>query len=1199
MASIVLGVGAAAVGKGLSAAGAAFVTGVATAVGGYIDTAYIYPALFGDEGSREPRYGSVSVQTADEGSPIYATFGKTIRVPALLLYASEFREVPRTQRVGKRRQPAPSSFYVDVSLGFGKSYPATEGGLSAIKAILADSRPILDKRDPITADTVFETQGTGSSKDAGVILDFHSGGSWRVSNVGIGREFFSNSFLLRTTPELGDIVQVTRTRVFTESDGIQSYDVAYEMTFSAPHGKRPGSGFMVRFESYAAPYKWAYMTADVSRPNVAIMPWTELPGYGLRLVTPPPNRNFRPGGIGSEDQAPIITNEPVRVAESNPDGDPLQNLLSFDVGERVTFKRGGSTLPMFDNRVQAIRGGFDGIQSLQYKDTFTGLWFDASAGDSIQLTQNRIPYDLNVIEGGASDVELPYEADGVAFQEASPLLSDWIIGNPVPGFRDMATAQISNCNVSSYGSRLPNFEAIIESSRDTVAEVLRDICVDCGLTDAQIDTSDLPSETVSGYRYSGVVDARQKLQPLLLVHDVVVQHNQGALRFLKRSDSTVITVDGDDLIPTQSGDRIVLKRREGQRPARSVSINFLDANNNLEPGSWSDSSSGSLAESGEDIVMNLNCVMSADQAKAIAKRVIRDASYAGWEASLSLPWAFSEIQENDIISVMVDSIQYRIRVQRIDYGEQLELIISGFTEPELPDSPVIAPASLGASTEGQRVPARQWIDAVVWRGVDWQTGKFRSDRLFCAAGSRSSEGSFNGASVFISSDAGSTWRLADFINAKTAIGRVDAPVLPLRSASSGDWEPDSSVAVNLVDGEMESITEKEARGGGSNLALLGDEVVSFRDAERLIGGDYLLSGFVRGIGGSGAGNHTTRERFVLLGDSVRRVDLKPSEVDHPIRVRVVAAGASIDDGIEFTFDGLTGGSEPPIPTGTAPPLGARNVLGFQATDAGDSVLLSWLPTDGAELYEIRTGTAWLGARVIGRTNSTNYSWMAPRTGTINFQIRARFPGGLWSPSVATASISFAGADATAVDTETAPLPGTVGGSGVDAAESSGLVTINSDAYEGTWTQSQIDAGSVALRYWTIDWEGYATDSRTVGELPDIIPATYEGQKWTGEGRFGDEDAPGVGDWTTPADYPLAVENYPNLRGYGVAGTPGDPTQVVIEARFDDTGAGSWTSWLPFEPQWRTSQKMQARMKLRRVGDHMQQTISRFRIQARS
>lgn len=92
--------GTAAIAFGITAG--AIGTAVGAAVGGYLDSQYIIPALFskGDQSYVGPRIDDLSIQTASEGSPIKRVYGVKNKVAGTVIWISDLIEESTTQSSG-------------------------------------------------------------------------------------------------------------------------------------------------------------------------------------------------------------------------------------------------------------------------------------------------------------------------------------------------------------------------------------------------------------------------------------------------------------------------------------------------------------------------------------------------------------------------------------------------------------------------------------------------------------------------------------------------------------------------------------------------------------------------------------------------------------------------------------------------------------------------------------------------------------------------------------------------------------------------------------------------------------------------------------------------------------------------------------------------------------------------------------------
>lgn len=138
-----------------SAIGGTFLGLSAAAIGGavgglfgsFIDSQFIFPALFGQNTSfTGPRVDDLSVQTASEGSPIRVPYGKHNRFAGTVIWVSDLIEVVTTdeQDVGGKGggggtiSQTTYNYYVDIAVA------VCSGPIHSIKKIMADSKVIYE-----------------------------------------------------------------------------------------------------------------------------------------------------------------------------------------------------------------------------------------------------------------------------------------------------------------------------------------------------------------------------------------------------------------------------------------------------------------------------------------------------------------------------------------------------------------------------------------------------------------------------------------------------------------------------------------------------------------------------------------------------------------------------------------------------------------------------------------------------------------------------------------------------------------------------------------------------------------------------------------------------------------------------------------------------------------------------------------------
>jgi len=127
------------------------------------------------------------------------------------------------------------------------------------------------------------------------------------------------------------------------------------------------------------------------------------------------------------------------------------------------------------------------------------------------------------------------------------------------------------------------------------------------------------------------------------------------------------------------------------------------------------------------------------------------------------------------------------------------------------------------------------------------------------------------------------------------------------TANPWTWDETNKVQIALTQGTLDSKTALEVLNW-TNVALLGDEIIQWRNATVLASGLYELSGLLRGRRGTewATGTHTMGERFVLLSDDgVYRAPLPATEINKTAYYKGIPDGGNWDDAPSnpFVFKG--------------------------------------------------------------------------------------------------------------------------------------------------------------------------------------------------------------------------------------------------------------------------------------------------------
>lgn len=150
--------------------------------------------------------------------------------------------------------------------------------------------------------------------------------------------------------------------------------------------------------------------------------------------------------------------------------------------------------------------------------------------------------------------------------------------------------------------------------------------------------------------------------------------------------------------------------------------------------------------------------------------------------------------------------------------------------------------------------------------------------------------------------------------------------------SQNGWDLSSSCEILMNNGSLFSVTE-ELQLHGKNLALIGNEVCSFRTVEITAAGTTKISKLLRGLRGTEPSvvTHDIGSRFILLQrPNLVFIPLDASLLGATIYFKAVYPGHDLDDVIPVTHEYLASNLQPVSPT---------NVIGKRK--ANGDVRITW------------------------------------------------------------------------------------------------------------------------------------------------------------------------------------------------------------------------------------------------------------------
>lgn len=506
--------------------------------------------------------------------------------------------------------------------------------------------------------------------------------------------------------------------------------------------------------------------------------------------------------------------------------------------------------------------------------------------------------------------------------------------------------------VSKYAEADPLDLTEVNPGSIRLSEIVRDQCLRAGLTDYQIDVSEL-TDFVLGYVVGRQGSARQAIDQLRSAYFFDAVESGDIIKFVKRGHDPVATIPVDDLGASEDGGAVLMDHQRRQETELPATVNVVYSARSADYQNGTQISKRLTTRSEQEVTVELGIVMGDTKALQVADALLYDAWASRTTRILKVTRKWAHIEPTDVILVEDnEGFTYRLFVKdKTEDGGVITLECQdqdqsayqppdGFDSDD-PDNSNIVPSNPGPKPPGsgpggvvyQGPTKLLLLDLPLLQESDTELGYY-----VAATGYRPE---WRGAFVYRSDDGGANYvEKAEITNAVT-MGYAQTA---LGAFTGGNLIDEiNSVDVRMHTGSLATITRSQLLNNG-NVAALGREIIQFMRADLIAADRYRLSGLLRGRLGTEQhiGTHDVDDILVML---------EPSKI-----YRVAESDALVNT--EALYKAVTYGD----------PLTAASVIAF--TDTGVSakalsvVHLAAVPIDGGQ-YRLkwtrraRYGRDWL------------------------------------------------------------------------------------------------------------------------------------------------------------------------------------------------------------------------------------------------
>ncbi len=392
-----------------------------------------------------------------------------------------------------------------------------------------------------------------------------------------------------------------------------------------------------------------------------------------------------------------------------------------------------------------------------------------------------------------------------------------------------------------------------------------------------IDATEL-TDTLPGYIIRSRMTARKALEPLATAFNFRSVESDFKIKFPKRGGASIGNIPQIDLgatageLPTT---RAVLKTRIPEEQLfETAIIEYIDPTFDNNPNTQQAKRVKEAIDVGGSLKFDFPGALGNNQAAQIIERILFQAWSGRTNISTSVPLKHILKDPGDVITITKDGKTVQVELHDVRLGANSIIKIDGTID----DSAVHTSVATGSTADGDEgqviviTGSTEFfiLDVPLIRDEDEGNG------VYVGAGTPEGAG-WPGAAIF---------RGLDIISINPFVGISSSRNLDYGFATTvladGDpdiWDRTNTLTINPTSGVFSSDTEDNVLNG-SNVLLVGDEIVQFSTAVLNANGTYTISVLLRGRRGSEnfTNTHVINERVVVLSASTLvRVDVSLSD----------------------------------------------------------------------------------------------------------------------------------------------------------------------------------------------------------------------------------------------------------------------------------------------------------------------------------
>ena len=858
--------------------------GIAAAV---IDTYYVMPALQGKkrEDARAPRLLDTPVGSNVPGAPRVWAIGGRIRVPTHILWQSQkVRESSTSSSKGGALQQRRVYFDAAVALN--------DRPCLRLQQLIGNGKLMLYSTRNI--------YGITTNRMTLTVV----GANLRLQTQTTLDPDFTSIFAVNDAVELRDWVQTAGAAINTGYWKVVA--VVNHTTTPSYIDLGPYSGQTVA--GIAATAGNAFAPATIRRVDDAVFCQS---GFVISTLTVPadPFQEYRVTatrstnltwnqtlGLGSSlvfRNAGALTNAPAKTISSSYNSDPLARFGRY------------------------LNAGPNNLTSGTYGASATNPGY-------VTFTQET-GYSNGVFPQGF--VPANFFASGSETQGASALIVASEGSGNVPGYRGVAYQGLDDFFATQFGDSLPySMEAIVDVDQSMDwGRAIQTIMVErCDLAASTVDVTGITQRPFLGAYLRGPVPAITAIQPILVAGQLMVQDRDGVLAFTEFANADEQQIENGATFSdfgtrldgeTAADDKWTVEDMATEDLPTKIGIRHQDPDNQYADGYqfFGLRNPEGVDHTNEQEIDLAQMVLTRQEAATLAAVLMRRAWVNRRRYRFTLPASYIHLLESDLLTwTDDDGVPHVGRIIQRDIGSDFRVGVVCLAEDLELANYVGSPAQSAAGTPPISIPGPASLDVVIVDAPATREGQNRKPGVHIAVGFNG--GPWAGAAIYESVD-GTTYDLLEVVGKRAVTGELTTQLAdsttPAEILGTANLQTTvQSVDVQFTNYSSNFITSRTTKdiGAGANWVALvrpdgTTELAAFTTAVALGGGAWTLSGWLRGLRGTGGLRFSANRveqcpvgtRIVLLNGDTYYREFAGEIAPTALAYKVVPGGLSLDD----------------------------------------------------------------------------------------------------------------------------------------------------------------------------------------------------------------------------------------------------------------------------------------------------------------